>query len=961
MNSDFKQQTWENFGTIILVLGVFFSILYNGLDLLEQRHQDFELQIFADRSRIILDQMTLNTEIENFWSKTLYADFKRAKGPGEFIEALNSHRTMTDEKLPCIVWNQNGEIVLNTHFNENKIKPDDLKQLYLDLKLVHSLGKKFPQDILDRLRKLLGPQLPPGKIPSSLYYQHLELIRPDSAGNFPNFWVRLGKDFSAMVFFDHNSLNPDAGLKEYFKTFAEPDIKIGLINSTNPKNLLQQSKLFKSQFLQMENEGLHAKIYGQHLLAARTISGKRILAVAKKYSPLVHPGKMALLLSLIMIFSFILFIRNFAASFRIEKFSVKWQLIMMLMITTGLPLITLGLIASDHISRQRGALIKNAYQNCVSFLQHVDQRSLVNNAVLINRTNQSVSEIKEMLPEKFGDKKVVNTIKKHIKKSFQDIRLVSSSPALLMTEFGVLGDKGFKYFKSKRQTEKGIMIELKVFRDIASYFISVQNKKPIDAEKFTETELLSEMAYQRPFHEIIQNLMLGTDKLVPLGWGEKPYPILVKLISLKNDKVIDYFYTVLFEKFFTQNEFLVRQADNLDRNSLGMKFTFANDRYFSKNNIEIDKDPWFNGIFRTTGTHPAPEPCFTRIDGKEHIYSGIKSQNLDLYYLFAFYPVDQILAQIEEEKKFLFGAGIIALLMLVGIALVFSSNFVIPLSALQTGALAIKERDFSFRLPELAHDEFGEMAKIFNRSMADFEELSLAGIVQARLFPQQGIFADEIEIYGKSVPMAELGGDYFDYFATDEQNFAVLAGDVAGHGVGASLIMAMAKAGVLNCKHLQHDPAAILGQLHQIVHESRTRVQRKVMTFQYLHINKETGAAVYANAGGCSPILLDKKEETAKELTLAGPVLGGFKKARFNNLEFSLAPGQALVFYTDGIIEAINSDGLEIGYERFKQMLLAAYDSDAMKFYEKVYSSYKSWLGDNPPQDDLTLIMLVKK
>ncbi|EKD82313.1 MAG: hypothetical protein ACD_39C01368G0002, partial [uncultured bacterium] len=331
------------------------------------------------------------------------------------------------------------------------------------------------------------------------------------------------------------------------------------------------------------------------------------------------------------------------------------------------------------------------------------------------------------------------------------------------------------------------------------------------------------------------------------------------------------------------------------------------------------------------------------------------------FFLYAFYPLEKIDAQIAEELRFMLSAGIVTIILLIGLALVFSASFVSPLSALQAGAIAIRKRDFSYRLSELADDEFGEMARVFNNSMADFEELSLAGIVQARLLPQQGISDSRFDLYGRSIPMTELGGDYFDYFQTDSSSYVVMAGDVAGHGVGASLIMAMAKAGIMRCHDCLSDPAAVLARLHQIIHETRSKVQRKIMTFQYLYYNADSGAGIYANAGACSPILVDHARRLTSEITLQAPVLGGFKKSKFSNLDLKLSSGQALVFYTDGIIETLNPEGREIGYEGFKQMLLASYDTDARKYYDNIYSRYCSWLGNNQPQDDLTLIILVKK
>lgn len=957
-----KRANWkiDRLITFTLVFSVFWAIVSMGLSQLEQRNKDFSLRIFADQARIILNEMTLNSDVEIFWSRSLYSIFRKCEDHEQFAAELKSLRKATGEKLNSIIWDQKGNIVVNSHFDTNKVSNSRLKQLFVDLKTVYHIGKRYPREILQRIRELIGPQLPMGKLASNMYYEHLSFLRADSAGNFADFWVKVGKNYSAMVFFNRDSLITDAGLRHYLANFNNPEIRIDYFAETSAKDAVtQRLQTFTHMLL---GSGKFAAIKDETLIAGKQVSGGKLIIVRKQYQPIVKPGKLTLLLALSSIFILLILYRNYSSGFRLNQYSVKWQLLPMLAISTGLPLLTLSLLASDHISRKRGILIKNAYQKCVNFIQNIDQRSLVIHANLINRANNSIADLKQNLPEKFGQPSLANKLKKHFKKTFQDIRLVSSYPALLMTDSGILEGDSFKNFnKKKHHKEKEFLIELKMFRNITSYYLSVLNNRPLEMERFAETELLAEMVYQRPFHEILQNLMLGTDKILPLGWGEKPYPLLVKLISLKNNKFFDYFFTIFFDSNQMQHEFLLKQNDNLERNPENLKFTFANNRLYSKESKSIDKDPWFKEIYHTTRKHPALEPCFTQIDGKEHIYAGIQCQNLDLFYLYAFYPLEKIEKEIQSERSFLLSAALIGIFMLVGMAMVFSSSFVIPLSSLRAGAIAIRNRDFSFRIPPQANDEFGEMAKIFNDSISDFEELSLAGMVQSRLFPSEGIFGDGIDVYGKSIPMVELGGDYFDYFPAGQDHLVVLAGDVAGHGVGASLIMAMAKAGVMCCRDILDNPAEILRQLHQIIHESRTTRQRKVMTFQYLYIEKETGKAVYANAGACSPILVDSKKASASELTLNAPVLGGFKKSKFSNKNFRLDSGQALIFYTDGIIEACNSQGREVGYEKFKEELLLCYDCNPKSYYDNIYNFYRDWLGDTSPQDDLTLIVLVKK
>ena len=131
------------------------------------------------------------------------------------------------------------------------------------------------------------------------------------------------------------------------------------------------------------------------------------------------------------------------------------------------------------------------------------------------------------------------------------------------------------------------------------------------------------------------------------------------------------------------------------------------------------------------------------------------------------------------------------------------------------------------------------------------------------------------------------------------------------------------------------------------------------MTFQYLYVDGATGTAVYANAGACSPMIVRKKSGSVEELTLAGAALGAFKKANFAQVDVRFEPGDAIVFYTDGIVEARNRQGDEIGYDRLRQILFESWDTDAEKFYNNVYEAYMQHIGEEGAQDDLTMVILV--
>jgi serine phosphatase RsbU (regulator of sigma subunit) len=945
------------FGLILLL--VLTPITYWGLIYLEQKNKTLQLNQFSKQTAQLIEKSNQYTEDESFWCYQLTAEMNRSKTANEFLERIQSLRKITGERLPCTIWNEEKELFYNNFRQSTFLSEKQLAEIIHPLNECLTEGKDASPVASIKIRGLFGWQFRPGKIGRPSLSQEPNFLRPDARGRLANLWVGTNGKITALVYFHKTWSKDGSGLRYFAHINKNSSTRIAFVDSN--KRFTKDLSEFEQTIRNLENEGKFSIIFNEMMIAGKRVSGLKTMVVFQHYESLLNPGKFALLICIISMFLLITLIRQCNNSISLARLSIKWQLLLLLFTTTGIPIIALGIIASEHLAQKRTALIKEGYQKCVDFVQHIDQRGKVRQSILINRANKTIDSIRKFLPEKFPERIVAKEIRKKFRNSLLDFRMISRDSTALLTGFGYYRNKKFHFFKKNSKAENKISVEARLFNDISYYFLSVLNGRTIDYDKFTEAELFTEMFYQKPFHEMIQNLMLANGQIIPLGWGTEPYPALLKLISLKEKAIKDYFFLALFNKSASQKEFIDQQINNIERNPLGLKFLYSDQYKFSRKWEPIISDSWFGQIFKKTGNHPASEPLFTTYEGKKCVYAGIKGQNFDSFYFFAFYPLEEIEKQIAQDRQFIFSAGIMALLMLAGLALSFSSGFASPLSSLQTGAVAIRERNFEFRLPVLSHDEFGEMAKIFNKSMEDFEELSLASIVQTRLFPQSGIETDNFSLYGHSVPMAELGGDYFDYFKIDDDHYSMLLGDVAGHGVGASLIMAMAKAGIMYSENILDDPSAVMTRLHQLIHATRTKAQRKIMTFQYLYYNQKTGHAVYSNAGGCSPILVDHETDEVKEITLTAPVLGGFKNSKFTNLEITIKPGQSLIFYTDGIIESQNPAGNEIGYEGFKEILLRCLHNDAKTFYERVYKEYLQWIAGREAQDDLTLIILTRR
>ena len=294
--------------------------------------------------------------------------------------------------------------------------------------------------------------------------------------------------------------------------------------------------------------------------------------------------------------------------------------------------------------------------------------------------------------------------------------------------------------------------------------------------------------------------------------------------------------------------------------------------------------------------------------------------------------------------------------MTLGVSWLLSAHFFNPIKDLRLGVEAIGKQNFSYRLPVKSADEFGALNQVFNSALGSLEDLSIATTVQENLFPLEALKQNKLLVWGKSVTMTRLGGDYFDYFSLNDKEVGILIGDVAGHGVPAGFLMAMAKASVLLSDEDKKNPANLLSSIHKVFYHVKSKKIKRMMTCLYFCINTETGEYSLANAGHCYPAFINK-EGKVTFLEIDGTPLGITKRARYINNEGKLEDNSYLLLYTDGMLEAHNEAGESIGTQRFTELISSSYSDDLETYYNRIFAGYKKW---SPLADDDITMVLVK-
>lgn len=236
------------------------------------------------------------------------------------------------------------------------------------------------------------------------------------------------------------------------------------------------------------------------------------------------------------------------------------------------------------------------------------------------------------------------------------------------------------------------------------------------------------------------------------------------------------------------------------------------------------------------------------------------------------------------------------------------------------------------------------------------QELELGSRIQQSMLPQMPPVLDGLDIAFYLKPADEVGGDYYDLVPLDSSRLAIAIGDVNGHGLGAALLMAMAKSAFHMQVGRDPDAATVITGLNEMVFSATA--ERRFMTFFYALLDLQERRLHYANAGHHYPYHLQARDGRLASLKPSAYPLGVRPNTQFPVREAEVLPGDVLVFYTDGIIEAQSPQGEEFGFERLEELIWLHQRQSAEKIREAILASLREFQAGQPQDDDVTLMVL---
>jgi sigma-B regulation protein RsbU (phosphoserine phosphatase) len=232
---------------------------------------------------------------------------------------------------------------------------------------------------------------------------------------------------------------------------------------------------------------------------------------------------------------------------------------------------------------------------------------------------------------------------------------------------------------------------------------------------------------------------------------------------------------------------------------------------------------------------------------------------------------------------------------------------------------------------------------------AHAREAEEARIVQEALLPKASPFAPGFSVQGRTLPAGAVGGDWYDFIPLSDGKWGIVLADVSGKGMAAALLMSATRAALRSMADTCFGPGGVLQKLNRQLMADFPAGRYVTMVFGIF--DPATRKVTFANAGHPAPVFANGSEAHALPTEKGLPL--GLIESFYSEVTIELAPGSRLLFYSDGISEAVNANDEEYGQPRiFAQLDRKGICADTL------LEEIKAFAGERPQHDDATVILI---
>jgi sigma-B regulation protein RsbU (phosphoserine phosphatase) len=343
------------------------------------------------------------------------------------------------------------------------------------------------------------------------------------------------------------------------------------------------------------------------------------------------------------------------------------------------------------------------------------------------------------------------------------------------------------------------------------------------------------------------------------------------------------------------------------------------------------------------------------------------------------YPEAEVLAAAKWLQYELMAAGAVGLLALFGALFLVARSISEPITSLAAAAqrVAAGELDQELRIVTRT-EEVQHLATAFRKMTRDLKmrmdelryttivkeriegELSAARSIQislvAKTFPA---FPDrhEIDLHAIIKPARAVGGDFYDFHFVDSERLCLVAADVAGKGVPAALYMSVSKTLLRANTELAGSPPELLAKVNNDLCDQSSDSGMFVSLALGL-LNVRNGEFQLGNAGHPAPLRLSQSGEVESLKSPPGVALGAWRDLPYSTTTHQLEPGDTLLFFTDGVTEALDDHGQFYTIGRLRDLFSGLKHEPVERITRAVMRDVRAFAGQQEQADDLTLLAI---
>jgi phosphoserine phosphatase RsbU/P len=230
------------------------------------------------------------------------------------------------------------------------------------------------------------------------------------------------------------------------------------------------------------------------------------------------------------------------------------------------------------------------------------------------------------------------------------------------------------------------------------------------------------------------------------------------------------------------------------------------------------------------------------------------------------------------------------------------------------------------------------------------KELEIAQRIQSSILPSSFPESKSFRVAARYCPMSSVAGDFYDFIVAEDREAGLFIADVSGHGVPAALIASMVKLAATTHRADAENPSRLLYGMNAALCGN---THNQFVTAAYVYLNAGTQELRYSAAAHPPMLLLRKGEIT--EIAENGLMLAAFSFATYTTVTYSISPGDRLVLYTDGLLEAADIHQEEFGCQRFHSLVRETANLSQAEAIDHIISSIQQWSAAQ--NDDLTLLL----